>query len=280
MVSKISKKNIFKKILKEIKKGLRRIYWYSFTKFKYFYLSLKFVFFKKKIFKHKISLLLPSRERPQKFDRMLSSLINTCQDISRIEIIILLDSNDRYIEKYQYIVDQNKETINIQIFTIDLKTHAIRNNFLAKKSTGDLIFPINDDMIFVSNKWDYYLDKEFSKNESYSPFCVWINAGNRYKYFHCDFPIVNRKWYERLGYIGSEYFNFWYLDRWICELSIRSKSFLLSYKIIVKQFSAHSNQNEVDNTHLINIQSGNQSKDDVIWHETNKQRIIESKKLL
>ena len=188
--------------------------------------------------------------------------------------------NDKDTSEYKRIIEVNKNDLNINIFILDLKTHAKRNNYLAKKSTGDLIFPINDDMIFVSDKWDLFLDIEFSKVNSKNPFCVWIDAGNRYKYFHCDFPVVNRKWYEKLDYIGSEYFNFWYLDRWICELSMKSNTFLLSKKIIVKQFSAHSMENEVDNTHLVNIHSGNQSKDDVIWHNTYNERIAESKKLL
>mgnify|MGYP001181103527 CR=1 FL=1 len=274
------KKNIYKKIIKELLKGLRRIYWYNYTNIKYFFLSSKFLLLNNDVSTNKISLILPTRERSQKFERMLKSLMETCSDFSRIEILILLDSDDKETNDYNRIVNENKNNLDINIFILDLKTHAKRNNYLAKKCSGDLIFPINDDMIFVSDMWDHFLDIEFSKIDSKKPFCVWIDAGNRYRYFHCDFPIVNRKWYEKLNYIGSEHFNFWYLDRWICELSMKSNTFLLSNKVVVKQFSAHSLENEVDNTHLINIQSGNQSKDDVIWHNTYNERIIESKKLL
>ena len=43
----------------------------------------------------------------------------------------------------------------------NLKTHAIRNNYLANLCNGEIIFPINDDMIFVSDKWDDQIDNEF-----------------------------------------------------------------------------------------------------------------------
>ena len=42
-------------------------------------------------------------------------------------------------------------------FVKDFKTHAIRNNFLANNCSGDLLFPINDDMVFVSKNWDLNL---------------------------------------------------------------------------------------------------------------------------
>ena len=43
-----------------------------------------------------------------------------------------------------------------------MPSHAKRNNYLAKLSTGNIIFPVNDDMIFVSLNWDTNIDKEFS----------------------------------------------------------------------------------------------------------------------
>ena len=54
----------------------------------------------------------------------------------------------------------------------------------------------------------------------------------------------------------------------------------MSYNIIVKQLSAHSLKEEVDKTHLKNIESGDQGKDDIIWLNTENERIIESKKLI
>lgn len=274
------KRTILQKIKKETIKGFRRVYHSIYTKLRYSYLTVKFKFLKKKVFSHSISLLLPTRERPQKFQRMIKSLIITCNNLSRIQLLILVDTDDKNINEYKSIIHDYSKKLNIFFFVKDFKTHAQRNNFLAKKSYGDLLFPINDDMIFVSNNWDNYLDIEFSKVITDKPFCLWIDAGNRYKYFHCDFPIVNRKWYEVLGYIGSEFFNFWYLDRWICELSTRSNRYLLTYKIVVKQFSAHSLKDEVDNTHLMNINSGMHAKDDIIWLETQNQRIIDANKLI
>ncbi len=270
---------INKKIKREILKGLKRIYWSNYTKGKYFILTLIFVFKKKKVLKNKISLLLPSKERSNKFKRMMNSINLTISDKNRLELLLLLDENEIEIDQYKNLINDEFKDYNIKIFIKNIKTHAKRNNFLASHSSGNIIFPINDDIIFVSKFWDDFIDLEFSKCKINQPMCLWINCGKKYNYLHTDFPIVNKKWYENLNYIGSEYFNFWYLDTWICALSHLSKKFLVTNKITVKQFSADTFENEVDNTFLINRKDGIPEKDLEIWKKTKNERVLEAKKL-
>ena len=275
------KKSIYQSIKKDIFKGFKRLYFFTYTISKYYYLSLKFRYSKKKIKKYKISILLPTRERSKKFNRMLNTLINTCNDISRIEILLLIDGDDKEINLYKKILREKiYEKLNIKIIIKDLKTHALRNNFLAKMCNGEIIFPINDDMIFVSKKWDEVIDKEFSKNVQNRPFCLWIKSNVKYRYLHCDYPIINREWYNRLGYVGSENFNFWYLDTWICDLSILSGRYIATPDITVDQLSANRFQKEIDDTYLRNINSDMGNKDLRIWNETKKERLDHSKLLL
>ena len=85
-----NRRSILESLIKDIKKGFKRIYWFIFTSIKYFFVSTKFKFGNDKINLHKISILLPSRERSKKFDRMINSLIETCLNISRLEILLLL----------------------------------------------------------------------------------------------------------------------------------------------------------------------------------------------
>ena len=279
----MKKKNrsLFQSIKKDVLKGFIRLFWYIYTTSKYIFLTLRFKIAKKKVNNFKISLLCPTRERSTKFTRLIKSFKDTCHNFSNNEILILLDENDSQIDEYNKIIaDDSNKKINIKIFIKNFKSHAERNNFLASKSTGEILFPINDDMIFVSKNWDLSINEEFSKIDASKPYCLWIDSGKKYRYLHCDFPIINKHWYKTLGYVGSEYFNFWYLDTWICDLSFRSKKFLVSSKIQVSQISANTHENEVDSTHLKNIKDGIPEKDYQIWKDTLKNRIIESKKLI
>ena len=277
---KKNKRSIYQSIKKDILKGIKRIYWFTYTLIKYYYLTTKFYLLKKKTNKFKISILLPTRERSKKFKRMLKSLVSTCSDQSRIEMLLLIDEDDSELQLYKDIIKKDIfNKINFKLYIKNLNTHAIRNNFLVKASTGEIIFPINDDMIFVTNDWDNVIDKEFSKINNDYPYCLWIRSNIKYRYLHCDYPIINKSWYKRLGYVGSENFNFWYLDTWICDLSFRSGKFIASPYIKVDQLSANRIENEIDETHLRNINSDKGDKDFDIWNNTKEERVKDAKLL-
>ena len=274
------KRTILESIKKDIFKGFKRLYFFLYIIIKYYFITVKAYFFKRTKDKFKISLLLPTRERAKKFERLLISLIRTCKDKDRIEILLLLDEDDKETSMYKDIIKKDifknlKFFLNIK----NLETHAIRNNYLAKISTGNIIFPINDDMIFISDKWDIEIDNEFSKINMKKPFSLWIKSNIKYRYLHCDYPIVNRAWYEKLGYIGSENFNFWYLDTWICDLSMRSGLYLATPHIKVDQLSANRLKEEIDETHLRNINSDKEKNDYRIWTQTINERIKHAKLL-
>ncbi len=272
------KKNIYQSIKKDIRKGIRRLFWFFYTNIKYKFLTINFND-KKNLKEFKISILLPTRERSIKFKRMLDSLIRTCKNIYRIELLILLDEDDREFNKYEEILKDTKyKNLKSKIYVINLPSHAKRNNYLATKSTGEILFPFNDDVIFMSQNWDIEIDLEFSKIKN-RPYSLWINSGQKYLYLHSDFPVVNRIWYEKLGYVGSEFFNFWYLDTWICDLGLRSKKFLISKKIKLYQYSANTINEEVDSTHLKNIKNDIPKKDEIIWLETENERKKDAKLL-
>ena len=274
------KRTILQSIKKDIMKGFKRSYFFLYTFLKYNYITTKSFIFKKKKKIFKISLLLPSRERSVKFERLLHSLIKTCKNLNRIEILLLLDEDDKEIIMYKDIISKNIfKSLNFTLISKNLKTHAIRNNHLAKLSSGDIIFPINDDMIFITDKWDNVIDSEFSKVDMLNPFCLWIKSNIKYSYLHCDYPMINKSWYKRLGYVGSENFNFWYLDTWICDLSMRSGQYLVTPNIKVDQLSANRIKDEIDETHLRNINSNKEEKDYNIWNQTKEERVEHAKLL-
>ena len=173
----------------------------------------------------------------------------------------------------------SKKGIKIKKFFINLETHALRNNFLVKNSSGDIIFPINDDLILLSKNWDNIVDYEFSSINPSNPFCIWVNCDRKYKDLdYSAFPIINRYWYNLIGYIVPEYFKFWYLDWWICEVSRLSKKYFLS-KIFIHQFHAETYESEKDQTYIQNATQYNLDYDYNMWLKTKNYRIQDSIKI-
>ena len=275
MKKKLSLINRFKK---EILKGFLRLYY--FLEIKY----LRFFLFQnkdKKYFKiNKISLLCPTKKRSKKFARFAQSLINKTNQFDRIELLIGFDLIEDEIDLYEHTISELKKNgVTIKKFFENLKTHALRNNFLAKNCNGDIIFPVNDDMIIKTNNWDKIIDDEFSKNDPLEPLCIWINCDRKYKNLdYSAFPIINASWHKSLNYIVPEYFRFWYLDWWICEVSRLSKRYFLS-KVAIQQFHAHTFTNEIDDTHKLNSTKNNLDHDYNMWLKTKTNRIKDSYKI-
>ena len=132
-------------------------------------------------------------------------------------------------------------------------------------------------MIFLTNNWDNILDIEFSKNFPTKPFCVWINCDRKYKNLdYSAFPVINYSWYKTLGYVVPEYFRFWYLDWWICEVSRLSKNYFLS-KVSIHQFHAETFEEEKDSTYKQNATNENLAHDYNMWLKTKNYRIKDFK---
>ncbi len=275
------KKNIFKSIIKEIKNFFKKNYWKILFIYKYYLITIIYYLNKKKnIFINKISILVPSRSRSKKLDRFLNTLnINTGNKL-RIEFLLLLDKDEPEFSEYEKILKKYQNNFSIKLFRENFKTHAERNNFLAKNSNGTIIFPANDDIIIETNNWDNLIDLEAAKFKKDEPFCIWPDSGNKYPFLHCHFPIINNVWYKKLGYVASNLFNFWYLDTWICDLAKRSNKMIYVKKIKFKEFNAQANIEEFDNTYLQNISDNKMEKDIDIWNNSIELRIKDSNKLI
>ena len=211
---------------------------------------------------------------------MSKSLIEKTSDPTRIELLICFDQKEKEIDLYDtHISDLINNGFIVKKFFENLNTHAKRNNFLANKSDGHIIFPINDDLIILTSNWDNIIDKEFSKINDNEPLCLWINCDRKYKNLdYSAFPVINRYWYNLIGYIVPEYFKFWYLDWWICEVSRLSKKYFLS-KIFIHQFHAETYEAEKDQTYIQNATQYNLDYDYNMWLKTKNYRIQDSIKI-
>ncbi len=273
-----TKLKFYNRAYKEIKKGFLRVYFFLEIKLlRFLHFTFKAKIYKKK---NKISLLCPTKNRSKKFERFSQSLIDKTQYLDRIELLICFDIVEDELEDYRKTLQNlSKKGILIKKFFVNLKTHALRNNFLVKNSTGDIIFPVNDDLILLSRNWDNIIDDEFSSIDPANPFCVWVNCDRKYKNLdYSAFPIINRVWYNKLNYIVPEYFKFWYLDWWICDVARRSKKYFLS-NVSIHQFHADKFKNEIDSTHKLNSTKENLDHDYNMWLKTLNYRIQDSIKI-
>ena len=273
-----NKKNIFLRIIKELNNFSNKLYWKFYCDLKY----LLHVFFKKKnIIKRNISILCITRERTVGFERLLKNIIKKTEDISRIEFLFLIDYDDKFKKKYKNLLNKYKKYFTVKIYINKIiKLNSERINFLAKKSKGDILFSVSDDMIIETKHWDSLIDLESNKFKDNSPYCLWPSVdANKYKFLHCAFPIISKKWFDILKYHSYPKFYHFYADTWICELSRLSGKFLLLTKFFIKTFHPEINKKYADKTYFRLRKNSKNYDDKKVFFKHEHIRKIHAKKL-
>jgi hypothetical protein len=240
------------------------------------------VFFKKKnIIKRNISILCITRERTVGFERLLKNIIKKTEDISRIEFLFLIDYDDKFKKKYKNLFNKYKKYLTVKIYINKIiKLNSERINFLAKKSKGDILFSVSDDMIIETKHWDSLIDLVSNKFKDNSPYCLWPSVdANKYKFLHCAFPIISKKWFDILKYHSYPKFYHFYADTWICELSRLSGKFLLLKKFFIKTFHPEINKKYADKTYFRLRKNSKNYDDKIVFFKHEYIRKIHAKKL-
>jgi len=179
---------------------------------------------------------------------------------------------------YIELINKYKKKFLIKLFIKDFKKNTERVNFLASKSKGNILFNTNDDMHISTNNWDNALNNEANKFSNDEGFCIWPDVDiNKYKYLHCDFPIINRKWYEDLTYYLYPEFNHFFGDKWNCDISKLNNNFLVTNKVKIKNIKREQMIRENDKTFFRTQSSHN--KDNEIYIINKKKLFAESKKI-
>ena len=223
----------------------------------------------------KISLLLPSRGRPKRFNKLISSINKTTFDLSTIELISIHDNDDKSFNEIKF---NNCKFKNIQIMT-EQSSMGFYNSECLKKSSGESIILINDDVIFKTKNWDKlvndlalkYLDK------------IYLGYGNDlFKGPKLPtFPILNRSLINIIKDPFPVEYNGAFIDTHLNDLFqiIRKKhQNRIEYleKFIIEHLHYRNGKSKIDDIYLKRDRFG----DDDIFLKSFKKRIDHSNLIL
>lgn len=130
----------------------------------------------------KLSLLVPTRKRVDRLERMLSSFVTTVGASSQIELVLRLDDDDR--RSYEILASLGYILVvgpRLQGYT----SMPAFFNEMAAVATGDVLMVGNDDMVFKTPGWPALILEEANKfpdglfdigistfNEDHYPFAI------------------------------------------------------------------------------------------------------------
>lgn len=163
---------------------------------------------------YNISILLPTRGRTTSLSTSLASLVNLAKDVSKVEIRLGYDNDDRAgIEHFkttlQPWLDANKINYTALLFTpVGYSRLHEYVNHLAKGVDCDWYFFWNDDAIMETQDWDEVIT---SYTGQFKLLAVRTHNDHPYSIF----PIVPKQWYDALGHLSQHQMN----DAWLSQIA-------------------------------------------------------------
>lgn len=232
----------------------------------------------------KISILTPTRNRPNNCERFIKSIYNTCANRNSVELLFYVDDDDPALDTYlsldKHCQTEYSDFYRIQFIKGEPKSVSISWNDLASKCFGDVLIMGNDDLVYATDGWDYLLEQELKKFDKDNVYVAWMEDGINGE-AHCAFPIVSREWYECLGRFTPGCFHFGYNDTWIFDVGkmLDRTHFMPHIKAEHLHFSKGA---PMDDTYARNRtqEKGNlYAKDKVLFNKTRNIRLDDRNKL-
>lgn len=132
-----------------------------------------------------ISLLLPTRGRPELARRFLQSVAEQSVHPEGVEIILCVDEDDVESHKIEY------PGLNLQCIIGSRRTMGAYNSECLAQSSGEIVVLVNDDMVIRTLGWDEKLRR---LDDSIADKIYLAYGNDLFKKGNlCTFPILSRK---------------------------------------------------------------------------------------
>lgn len=160
-----------------------------------------------------ISLLVPSRGRPDGLAAMMDTAIATAIYPRQLEFVVYLDEDDPKLDEYRRAGDER----TLVIIGDRIVLSEMWNTCYAE-STGQIVMHCGDDIRFLTDGWDQMVREEFDKTPDKILFVYGNDLGPNGEVFGTH-GFVHRRWVETVGYFVPPYFSSDWNDVWLNEVA-------------------------------------------------------------
>lgn len=218
-----------------------------------------------------ISLLLPSRGRPDNIERLAKSALDTAARPEEVELIVYIDNDDDSYNGREY-------PANVHIYKTERTVLSVYWNMAYAKARGDILMHCGDDIVFHTQGWDTIVEQEFDK---YPDKIVLLYGDdgdpNQEKNFGTH-SFIHRKWAETVGYFVPPYFSSDFNDTWLNEVADN-----LGRKVKIPIFTEHMHwafrKGELDLTHAERLVRHHKDNTPAIYASKADERLADTEKL-
>ncbi len=160
-----------------------------------------------------ISILLPTRGRPDNLKRMAESAYATADAPDDIEIVAVVDDDDY---SYDSLGPLYQDIVIIKVPRTILSKYW---NIAYEHANGPIYMHCGDDIVFQTDGWDTKVKEEFAKYPD-KIVLVYGDDGdpNKEKNFGTH-SFIHKNWVDAVGYFVPPYFSSDFNDTWLNEVA-------------------------------------------------------------
>lgn len=216
----------------------------------------------------KISILMPTRNRPKFVKEILDSCIETASDISSIEFVIYTDGDDK---SNNDVFQEYKDKVSIRHISGPRIVLSEMWNRCYENASADIFMHCGDDIRFRTKGWD---DIVLSNFDRYPDKIVFL-FGNDGVWEPGSFGthgFIHRNWAEAVGYFVPPYFSSDFNDTWLNDVArmIGRHEYI---DIYTEHLHPTANKHEWDQTHRERLER--HEKDDcnnIYWSKADERQ--------
>jgi hypothetical protein len=160
-----------------------------------------------------ISILVPSRGRPDWLGRTILTAFQTATHTRRIEFIVRLDEDDPRVEDYF-----SPHFRGVEYLVGPRALLSACWNECAAKARGEIMMHCGDDLTFDTPGWDAVVRKAFAETPDKILFAYGDDRGPHGETFGTH-GFLHRKWVETVGYFVPPLFSSDWNDVWLNEVA-------------------------------------------------------------
>jgi len=207
----------------------------------------------------KLLIKFPTRNRKNKFFKVLRQYQNLCEDLDNTYFLITLDNDDESMNSSD-VEDIFNTFKNIKVVygTSDSKIHAV-NRDIELVNDWDIVLLASDDMTPKVKGYDNIIRNKMKELYSDTDGILWFNDGHMGNTLN-TLCILGKKYYDRFGYIyHPEYKSVWSDNEFMLVGNILGKQTYFE-QVIIEHEHPDWGYGGRDEIHQNNSKNENQDK--------------------
>lgn len=221
-----------------------------------------------------ISLVCPTRYRPDGFAAMVESAYMTVEDADRVQVVAYIDDDDPRLGDYR----NTDHQLVVALVVGERCTLSDAWNRAAAVAGGDVLMLCADDLRFRSLAWDALV----ADTAATFPDGIALMYGRD---GHADermatHPFVTSRWVDTVGRFTAPYFAADYVDLWLHDVAKRIGRAVYLPEVLVEHMHPSYGKGQWDDNHRERLERARAANLPQVWDDTEDERRQEAERLL